>query len=43
MIAVIIRVAMIFTGEMFVADTRRGKWFSEISNLHGARDLIFVN
>jgi hypothetical protein len=25
------------------AAVRRGKWFSEISNLHGARDLIFVN
>jgi hypothetical protein len=32
----------VFAATMLAA-VRRGKWFSEISNLHGARDLIFVN
>ncbi len=26
-----------------LAAVRRSKWFSEISNLHGMRSLIFVN
>jgi hypothetical protein len=36
------RPALVFAATMLAA-VRRGKWFSQISNLHGARDLIFVN
>ena len=38
-----IRAAMIFIGEMFVADTKRHRRFSEISNLQVAKALFFVN
>ena len=34
--------ASVFAATMLAA-VRRGKWFSEISNLHGVRGLIFVN
>ncbi len=41
-VAGMIHPASVFAAAMLAAD-RRGKGFSEISNLHGARDLIFVN
>ncbi len=34
--------ASVFAAAMLAA-VRRGKWFCEISNLQGARDLILVN
>jgi hypothetical protein len=34
--------ASVFAAAMLAA-VRRGKWFYEIRNLHGARDLIFVD
>jgi hypothetical protein len=34
--------ASVFAATMFAA-VRRGKWFSEVSNLYGVRGLIFVN
>jgi hypothetical protein len=43
MIAVgMIHPASVFAAMMFAA-VRRGKWFSEISNLHGVRGLISVS
>ncbi len=41
-VAGMILLAMIFAAVMFAA-VRRGKWFSETSNLQGVRGLIFVN
>jgi hypothetical protein len=41
-VAGMILLAMIFAAVMFAA-VRRGKWFSEISNLHGVGGLILVN
>jgi hypothetical protein len=34
--------ASVFAATMLAA-VRRGKWFFEISNLHGAGGLVFVN
>ena len=41
-VAGMIHLAIVFAAAVLAA-VRRGKWFCEICNLHGARDLIFVN
>jgi hypothetical protein len=41
MIAVMIRAAMIFIGEMFAADTRRSKRISEIGSLKRVMEFVF--
>ena len=41
-VAGMIHLVIVFAAAMLAA-VRRGKGYFEISNLHGSRDLIFVN